>query len=87
MDGSRRIYYPGKKNSCCKELLGNGGTKLDLLDHMKNLWKNVSFQPKDFHLNTEDDTNDATIKDKLEFSLKIVVPTPSEEDKSKYIAI
>ena len=103
IDGSRvRIYYPGNKKTCgrchqtadnckgeavAKNCEENGGTRVDLLDHMKNLWKNVGFQPKDFHLNTEDDTNDATIKDKLKFSPKIAVPTPSEEDKSKYDGI
>lgn len=58
--GSRRIYYPGNKKTCgrchqtadnckgeavAKNCDENGGTKVDLLDHMKNHWKNVGFKP------------------------------------------
>ena len=100
IDGSRvRVYYPGNKKTCgrchktvencvgdavAKDCEENDGPRVPLVDHMKNLWLAIGFQPKDFNLDTEDETNDAVIKDKPRFSPKIDRPNPSEEDNHKF---
>ena len=103
IDGSRvRVFYPGNKKTCgrchnqanlckgeavaktCEE---NGGSRVDLVDHMRILWAQVDFQPHDFHLETGDDnniTNDATINHRTKFSPNIARPIPSAEGRNKY---
>ena len=104
IDGSRvRVYYPGNKKTCgrchqsadkckgdavAKNCEENGGTKVELQDHMRNLWNKTGFQPHSFQLdlgeNATQSTNDATIKNTTKFSPVIARPEPTEDDKSKY---
>ena len=104
IDGSRvRIHYPGNKKTCgrchqtsetckgsavAKDCESNGGVRMELVNHMRNLWSLVGFQPQNFQLNLVNDktelTNDATIKENNKFSPKIDRPKPTEEDKNKY---
>ena len=46
-------------DAVAKDCEENYGPRVPLVDHMKNLWLAFGFQPKDFNLDTEVDTNDA----------------------------
>ena len=104
IDGSRvRIHFLGNKKTCgrchqtaehckgnavAKDCEGNGGVRRDLVDHMRDLWNLVDFQPQNFQLdigtNDTEPIHDATMKDNNKFTPKIDRPIPSAEDKTKY---
>ena len=73
IDGSRfRVFYPGNKKTCgrchmsadlckgeavAKNCEETGSSRVELMVHMRNLWTQIDFQPRDFQLDTGDDTN------------------------------
>ena len=99
LDGERvKFFYRGNKKTCgychntpekckgigtakkCKE---NGGSKLDLADHMRNVWKKINFSPTSFLLPESVDEEaecDVEIKDAKSFSQPIVKPKVTEEE-------
>ena len=111
IDGARvRIFYRGNIKTCarCHQMAsvcpGQGkakdcelksGPKINLFDHMRNLWSEVGFIPSSFTLSTcenEDDSLnermfDAPLKSTGNFAPKIDKPKPTEKDIEKYEGI
>jgi hypothetical protein len=71
----------------------HGGTKVNLVDHMKTLWETVNFKLMSFELDMDDlehETNsggDVEIKDKTRFSPNIKRPTPIDAEMEKYVGV
>ena len=105
IDGSRvRIHYPGNKRTCArcfkvatecpgaalaKDCEQNGGVRIKLEDHMKELWDNINFRPSNFELNVDDDDLEAVanIKNNTKFSPILQRPSPHPDDIKKYQGI
>ena len=70
LDGERiRVYFRGNVKSCgrchqtsqqcpghgiAKDCQQAGGPRVDLIDHMKNLWQKINFSPTTFELPEKD---------------------------------
>ena len=109
IDGARvHVFYPGNKRTCgrchqtpencvgegfAKHCEDNNGTRVPLVDHMKNLWTAIGFEPREFELEIDeegedtDSVNDVPIRDSSKFSPKINRPEPTNEDIGKYNGI
>ena len=100
IDGNRvKVFYPGNRKTCgrchktadnCKgeamarDCENNGGVRIDLATHMKQLWGIIGFQPHEFNLETNNDTADAHIEDKVAFSPHLSRPEPTDSDLEKF---
>ena len=103
LDGERvKIFYRGNMKTCgycqktadscpggglakdCKE---NGGQRLDLAKHMKDIWEKIGFLPSQFELpesmDDEDMENDKCIKEGENFNPPIQRPDLKKEDIEK----
>ena len=104
IDGSRvKVFYRGNIKTCarchqaasdcpgqaiardCEE---NQGPKINILDHMRNLWSEIGFTPSSFSLNQDEDDDifDVPLKTGA-FVQKIDLPKPTEKDRNKYQGI
>ena len=99
IDGSRvKVFYPGNRKTCgrchqtadtCKgeaiarDCEENGGSRVDLATHMKQLWIKVGFQPHEFNLDADNDRADVQILDKNAFSPQLRRPASTQSDLEK----
>ena len=86
IDGCRvRVYYPGNRKTCArchqtadickgdavaKDCEANGGSRVDINDHMQTLWEKVGFSPVEL----SDGAPDTAIDQRDNFSPKISHP-------------
>ena len=78
-----------------KKCAGNGGARIFLTDHMKELWNIVGFVPVSFELDDEDKTtddvqqaaNDATVLNNTKLPPTVNRQKPSERDVENFDGI
>ena len=89
IDGARvKVFYRGNKKTCArchqssskcpggglaKDCEKNDGPKVHILEHMRNLWKDIDFTPTSFSLNVEEAED---------FDVKVTeIPSPTLKNK------
>ena len=104
LDGARvRIFYRGNIKTCgrCHKTARNcsgggiardcedqGGVRIHLSDHMKQLWAEIRFTPTSFELPESDDgEGDKPIADSSNFQRLAKVNKTSQEDKERYCGL
>ena len=103
LDGERvKIFYRGNLKTCgfchktadlcpgngiAKDCKSNGGTKIDLAKHMRNVWEQIGFSPSLFELpeTADEDTGDGdkNISQKDSFEQPISKPQLTDSDINK----
>ena len=112
LDGERiRVFYRGNTRTCgrCHKPSGNcpgggiakecqerGGARVDLIEHMKELWQSINFSPTSFTLPTEEEevngdnkklVGDKNILEIGSFPSQKPPTTMTEEDKKKVTSV
>ena len=112
LDGARvRIFYRGNKKTCgrCHEESGScpgegyakdcqvkGGKKVDLAEHMRNIWKEIGFTPTTFELPANADPKadenhmldgDTVVSEETSFRRHIDRPEMKDQDIKKVIGM
>ena len=78
IDSARvKVFYPGNRKTCgqfhqtaeickgeaiAKDCEENGGPRIHILEHMKHLWNLVGFEPLNFTLDDDEETDNINIK-------------------------